>query len=457
MNHSKIYIIVTIYICILSNIKSKGILDDHMAKAKEILENMTENEIINSLFIVKTPKEVSTETTNIPSGYLFEKDYFKGKTKDSVHKYFESIHKNQKAKFIIAVEEEGGNFAPVSKYIGTTKFKLPIETLFESGKSGLINQEEQKLHFLKELHINTNLAPVADVSDTGNIIYNRTLGLDVAKTITYIKEIVKKYVDHKYAIGIKHFPGYGESNVKIGEVTHDNRTLYKAKEYLKPFVEAIKLKIPLMYACNLIIDVIDYTNPVSSSLIWSNILFNLNNYTGLVIGDIPLNTETEENTHYYENAIKFKYQMILTNNISLSNTLIKQLLKSNKISMDTIKETVLRILCFRLGYLDTSHNHTKVKVGVIVATGIVSFIVFAIIAYLLYKFYLSKKKSEFEDIENVHKDIYEEKSDIKDNPQVVENTEKKENSQNVEVKDDNKKPEKVEIVEDKGNTEKLLN
>lgn len=70
--------------------------------------------------------------------------------------------------------------------------------------------EEEKAALLKDLGINVNMGPVADMArDSGTFMYSRSLGQDAVITGQFIAGTVEVYGRYSLGSVLKHFPGYG--------------------------------------------------------------------------------------------------------------------------------------------------------------------------------------------------------------------------------------------------------
>ena len=153
-----------------------------------------------------------------------------------------------KYKLIMAVDEEGGYVTRVSRFpaFRSEKFASP-RTYYEQGGYELLEQmENEKATLLKEIGINLNLAPVADVSTNENdFINNRTLGKGAKETSDYIKHMVKYANNNKINSCLKHFPGYGNNEDTHTGIAIDNRSYetFIENDYL-PFKAGIEEKVP---------------------------------------------------------------------------------------------------------------------------------------------------------------------------------------------------------------------
>lgn len=201
-------------------------------RAVEILENMTLEEKVGQMFIARCPQSNAAtlvEQYNL-GGYILFADDFKDKTKDEVIGNISSYQNASQIPMFIGVDEEGGTVVRVSRYTAfrSERFKSP-QQLFEEGGMDLIESDaREKSRLLKELGINLNIAPVADLStDANDFIYDRTFGKDANETAEYVRSVVKVMNQEQMGSVLKHFPGYGNNEDTHVGIAYDNRSYKK--------------------------------------------------------------------------------------------------------------------------------------------------------------------------------------------------------------------------------------
>ena len=167
-----------------------SIFKDSYQKAIKTVSDMTLEEKVGQLFLVRYDKNSTIIWNNYyPGGYiLFAKD-FENHNKQSMKEELTILQENNKYPLIIGVDEEGGFVTRVSSNIAFRKerFLFPKEYYKEGGYALLEEAEKEKAALLKEIGINLNLAPVADVSTNSNdFIYRRAFGESAKETATFI-------------------------------------------------------------------------------------------------------------------------------------------------------------------------------------------------------------------------------------------------------------------------------
>ena len=113
-----------------------GIFKDYYKKAQDTVDEMTIEEKIGQLFLVRYEKNDTTYLNNFyPGGYiLFSKD-FNNHTKDQMTKELKELQGISKYPLILGVDEEGGYVTRISRYpaFRSEKFKSPRDYYLEGG------------------------------------------------------------------------------------------------------------------------------------------------------------------------------------------------------------------------------------------------------------------------------------------------------------------------------------
>ncbi len=334
---------------------SESIFKDSYKKASKLVTDMTIEEKIAQLFLVRYDKLYTSKyTENAPGGYiLFAKD-FQDHTKESIKEELNTANNKVKYPLVFAVDEEGGFVTRVSRFeaFRSEKFKSPKVYYEEGGEELLKKTEKEKAELLKSIGINLNLAPVADVStDENDFIYNRTFGRNATETSELIKKMVEYANDNKINSCLKHFPGYGNNEDTHTGVAIDNRDYLSLKEndYL-PFKKGIEAGVPCVLVSHNVINSIDSEYPASLS---GKVIYELRNnlgFTGIIMtDDLAMDAVKsyvqDGNAATY--AINAGNDMIITSDFE---TMYNELLKSYKdgvIKEETINKAVLRIIAWK--------------------------------------------------------------------------------------------------------------
>lgn len=340
---------------ISDNIVSESIFKDYYKKAKEKVNDMTTEEKVGQLFLVRYEKNDTTYLNNFyPGGYiLFAKD-FNNHTKEEMKSELDSLQSISKYPLILGVDEEGGYVTRVSRYPAyrSEKFLSP-RTYYDQGGYDLLEQtEKEKADLLKSIDINLNLAPVADVSTNENdFIYERSFGADADKTSEFITKMVEYANKNKINSTLKHFPGYGSNKDTHTGIAIDEReySSFEENDY-KPFIAGIKAKVPSILVSHNIVKCMDENTPASLS---SKVVGELRNklaFTGIIMtDDLAMDAVKEyvDAGNAATMAIKAGNDMIITSDfISMKNELLKSV-EEGTITEDELNTAVTRVIAWK--------------------------------------------------------------------------------------------------------------
>lgn len=342
------------------NINSNELFSKEYESAQVKLDNMTLEEKVGQLFLVRYDKNMALSWINdyYAGGYiLFAKD-FDNHTKESIKEELSSLNKNSKIPMVFAVDEEGGYVTRVSRYkaFRDEKFPSPRDVYDSLGVEGLESIEKEKGELLLSLGINLNLAPVADVSvDSNDFINNRTFNRDAKETANLIGLMVDYANEVGISSSLKHFPGYGNNvdthtGIAIDERSYDN---FLNNDYL-PFEEGIKRKVPSILVSHNIIKCIDSEYPATlSERIVTGELRNKLNFSGIIITDDlsmgAVSSYVDDNSAAVL-AINAGNDLIITSDfVNMYNSVITAV-RAGKIKMGTIDTAVRRILAWKSFY-----------------------------------------------------------------------------------------------------------
>lgn len=338
---------------------SNEIFGNHYEKAEELMKNMTIEEKVGQMFLVRYPEKgvINQIKEHQPGGYiLFGRD-FDNKTKKQM---IEELEKNQvasKINMIFGVDEEGGTVVRVSnhKKFRNSKFQSPQE-LWSKGKlEAIIKDSKEKSNLLKSIGINMNLTPIADVpTKKTSFIYKRSYGKNATETATYVAELIKIMNESKMISVMKHFPGYGDNVDTHTEIAIDKRpySTFQQSDFI-PFQKGIEVGAPCILVNHNIINSMDKEIPASLSSKVHEILRDELKFTGMIITD-DLAMDAVKN--YVENEEAAVQAVLAGNDMIISSDFVKQkqeilnAIKKGKIEEKTINEAVKRILACKCAY-----------------------------------------------------------------------------------------------------------
>ena len=192
---------------------------------------------------------------------------------------------NEKVPLFIGIDEEGGDVVRMAEKL------TPPPSQKEIGATGDIEQAKtwaiKTAKTLKDMGINVNFAPVADVGSNDK----RSYSTDANTVIDFVRAATKGYQQENIIYSLKHFPGIGKGKVD----SHiDSSSIDVAKEVLMtedilPFKTIIDESDPNDYfilVSHLKYLALDEEYPASlSSKIMTDLLRNELGYKGIIITD----------------------------------------------------------------------------------------------------------------------------------------------------------------------------
>lgn len=192
---------------------------------------------------------------------------------------------NEKVPLFIGIDEEGGDVVRMAEKL------TPPPSQKEIGATGDIEQAKtwaiKTAKSLKDMGINVNFAPVADVGSNDK----RSYSTDTNTVIDFVRAATKGYQQENIIYSLKHFPGIGKGRVD----SHvDSSSIDVAREVLMtediiPFKTIIDENDPNDYfilVSHLKYPALDEEYPASlSSKIMTDLLRNELGYKGIIITD----------------------------------------------------------------------------------------------------------------------------------------------------------------------------
>lgn len=328
-------------------------------KAEEIMANMTLEEKVGQMFLVRYPRTspISEIKSESPGGYILFSVDFDNKTKDSIKTELENNQANSKIKMFFAVDEEGGLVNRVSSHSAfrSSKFDSPQNLFKKGGLQAIVSDSYEKSELLKSIGLNMNLAPVADVStSSSDFIYSRTLGKSANETANYISEIVKAMNEKNMISSLKHFPGYGNNVDTHTGISIDNRSYenFEANDFL-PFKSGIENNAPTILVSHNIVKCMDSELPASLSANVHKILREELGFSGLIITDDLAMDAVKSYANNGEAAVKAVQSgndIIITSDFKNQKKQVLNAISRGEISEETINTAVKRILACKLAY-----------------------------------------------------------------------------------------------------------
>lgn len=265
---------------------------------------------------------------------------------------------NEKVPLFIGIDEEGGDVVRMAEKL------TPPPSQKEIGATGDIEQAKtwaiKTAKSLKEMGINVNFAPVADVGSNDK----RSYSTDTNTVIDFVRAATKGYQQENIIYSLKHFPGIGKGKVD----SHiDSSSIDVVKEVLMtedilPFKTIIDENEPNDYfilVSHLKYPALDEEYPASlSSKIMTDLLRNELGYKGIIItDDMEMGAVANHNDFRSigVNAVKAGADIVLVcHEYEHQQEVYLGLLdavNSGEISQERIDESVKRIIKVKLLHL----------------------------------------------------------------------------------------------------------
>ena len=328
-----------------------------LTKEEEILSSMTLEEKIGQLFIVRyenIDEEDEVKQYQLGGITFYGKD-FRYEDKDSIIELINSLQSDVKIPMFMSVDEEGGSVARVSRwYQYRSEIFLSPRDYYEQGGLDLVLQmEEEKAQLLSSLGLNMNLSPVADISDKpGAFMYDRSLGEDAYTTAEFVCRTAKISADYGVGSVIKHFPGHGNNTDTHFYTARDTRSLEELKgNDLIPFQAAMDDGYSAVMIGHTVVEALDDEYPASLSKKVHDYIRKQMSFDGVIMPD-ALDMDTVSSSFNGENvavlAIMAGNDILCTSEYKEQYEAVLQAVKDNKISIEQIDESVLRILRWKL-------------------------------------------------------------------------------------------------------------
>lgn len=177
-----------------------------------------------------------------------------------------AVQANQPVRLMIAVDQEGGKTRRFEN-IGPFYSQPMIGEMNDAAADAAQQQASSAARDLKKIGINTNLAPVADVSSGwGSIMDGRSFSQDTAFAAELTGRAIKGYNNATTISCAKHFPGHGsadnDSETALPTISSDLATIQTTD--LPPFQAAVAEGVPMIMVAHLIVPALDATETPSS-------------------------------------------------------------------------------------------------------------------------------------------------------------------------------------------------
>jgi len=326
-------------------------------RAQEILATMSIEEKIGQMFFVRCYAEtaIADLATYHFGGFILFGDNVKDITSDELITTIDSFQTASNIALLIGVDEEGGVVNRLSIYpqYRSEPFKSAQDLYAEGGWDMITSDTTEKNAFLKNLGINVNLAPVADVStDTSDYIYKRSFGMEAYDTAKYVTTVVTQMNADDIGSVLKHFPGYGNNIDTHNDIAVDQRNYdtFVESDFL-PFMAGIKAGVGAILVSHTIVNCMDAENPASLSSKVHQILRDDLNFDGVIMTD-DLKMKAIRDRYGDEasaiQAVLAGNDMIISTYYDVQIPAVINAYYQGDITEDQINSSVLRILNWKL-------------------------------------------------------------------------------------------------------------
>lgn len=323
--------------------------------AEKILADMSIEEKVGQMFLIRTPRGYEDFTEYKAGGYIMFAVDFDGRTPTDIQNLLSDFQQNSEVPMIIAVDEEGGYVNRVSKFpqFRDTPFSSPQKLFAQGGFEAIKNDATEKAQLLKSLGINVNLAPVCDVSVNENdYIHGRSLGQDAEQTAIFAETVVKEMNNQGMGSVLKHFPGYGNNSDTHTGIVYDSRpySTFLESDFV-PFKAGIKAGCGCVMVSHNIVSCIDEKYPASLSSKVHQTLRKELNFDGVVMTDdlcMEAITQYTDGRNTAVLAIEAGNDMLISTDFVQQIPAVIDAVNSGEISEDRIDRSVLRILNWKI-------------------------------------------------------------------------------------------------------------
>jgi len=333
----------------------KPIEDEKTKRIKAIMANMSLEEKIGQLFIVRMPQ--SNVNDDIKSyhvgGMILFQENLENETLRSLKKKLSSYQERSNLPMFIASDEEGGDVSRLS-YAGLVKpwFPSPMDLYKQGGYDAIIKDAKKRSQLLLDTGINLNLAPVIDyANDKQAFIYSRTLGQSFEKTKEYTRLVVEAMKESHIGSTLKHFPGYGNNKDSHVQIVVDKRKKedLESRDFLL-FKEGIEAGAPAILVSHNIINSIDKTKPASLSKPVIDVIRNELGFNGVIMTDdmdmngLSLYTTQEKAALA---ALQAGNDLIMSSSYAIQIPYLLKQVEQGNLSIERIDQSLFRILSMK--------------------------------------------------------------------------------------------------------------
>lgn len=318
----------------------------------EILDSMTLEEKVGQMILARCPGPGSAADYageyQLGGYVLFDSD-FRSWDADEVRAYIDDCQAASRIPMLMSVDEEGGTVTRVSDYFRDEGcFRSPRDVYEDGGWEGIEEDVKEKCELLLSLHLNMNLAPVADIAGNyDDFMYSRSFSGDPELASEFITKAVTIMNEYGVACSLKHFPGYGNNvDTHVGEA-QDERSIDQFYEAdLVPFIAGIEAGAGTIMVSHNIVTAFDDDHPASLSPAIHELARSLGFDGVLITDDLAMGAITEfcGEVDAAVMAVQAGNDMLITSDFTTQYEAVLSAVEEGVISEERINESVLRIL-----------------------------------------------------------------------------------------------------------------
>jgi beta-N-acetylhexosaminidase len=325
------------------------------SSVEALVKSMTTEEKIGQMLLARYPDSGAAsimEQYQLGGYTLYAKD-FETETPETFLSKTEKVQSAAKIPAFMATDEEGGTVVRVSKFpqFRLTPFSSQI-ALAKAGEETLVSETAEKAELFKQIGLNLNLAPVADVTaDHTDYIYERTFGQDAETTGKYVALTVETMNENGVGSCLKHFPGYGSNVDTHTGIAIDTRSKESFESTdLVPFKSGIEAGAPMIMVNHNVINAYDSELPASLSPAVHELLRDDLGFEGVIVTDdlgMDAITEYSGEESPYVLAVLAGNDLLCTSDIETAYNDILAGVNDGRIDVSALDESVTRILTMK--------------------------------------------------------------------------------------------------------------
>lgn len=326
------------------------------AYVEKQISNMTLDQKLAQMMILTNENDITAINlqTYQPGGIIFFEVDFRGKTIATVRNRVDMLQSYMQIPLFVGVDEEGGE---VSRVKTLAEKNMPdfqgARVLSNKGLDAVETDTKMKMQYLKELGINLNFAPVADVVENADsYMYLRSASGDADVVAQYVETVLSLMQENQVIGCVKHFPGYGDNVNTHDGLAYDNKTLleYLEKDFV-PFQAGIDAGVDMIMVSHIIMNTVDHENSASLSARVHDVLREDMKYKGVIIAD-DLNMQAILKTMTIEEATAKAFvagnDMIFSANFAASMRGARKAVEEGNLTEEQVNESVNRILHMKI-------------------------------------------------------------------------------------------------------------